>query len=407
MKERDEARNQLLMLQQHFGNSQPAHQPQSENMEISENTQSTEASKGLSAQTIEKFNKKNKELTAMRKGRKAPETLNSKENISSFSQKLSFTAHSTDKPGVTCMFSKNLSDNTDLFVSGGNDKNIYVNTVDNQANTNNTVCKLSGHSKRINDIVVHNNNLIYSASMDKTIKAWKPKGDVLSNDFSYDEVFTIASHDDEVSNIHIHPTGDFIISSSKDGSYSIFDIEHNSEIQKVFGNNDAKSTQLPYFSSSLHPDGLILATGTGNASTKSKNKDLSQSSLVQIWDIRENKNVHVFNEFNNDINTLQFSENGYYLAAGSEDGNVKIFDLRKLKCAHTIELNQPVKSVRFDSFGVYLAIASGNDVNIQVVKEWNNLTVITFNLYLYDITFIFNFTFLISSRNYLHIISLF
>ena len=34
---------------------------------------------------------------------------------------------------------------------------------------------------------------------------------------------------------------------------------------------------------------------------------------------------------------MAFSENGYFLASGTEDGGANIMDLRKLKCTKTLE----------------------------------------------------------------------
>uniref|UniRef100_A0A914R5K9 Pre-mRNA-processing factor 19 n=1 Tax=Parascaris equorum TaxID=6256 RepID=A0A914R5K9_PAREQ len=40
------------------------------------------------------------------------------------------------------------------------------------------------------------------------------------------------------------------------------------------------------------------------------------------------------------VKAIAFSENGYYLATGAEDGEVKLWDLRKLKSFKTMSINE-------------------------------------------------------------------
>jgi len=81
-----------------------------------------------------------------------------------------------------------------------------------------------------------------------------------------------------------------------------------------------------YISARFHPDGLILAGGT-------------YLEGIKLWDIREpdQLNVSALTDHNAPINSLSFSENGYYLASAGGDGSVKVWDLRKLKCIKTID----------------------------------------------------------------------
>ncbi len=119
---------------------------------------------------------------------------------------------------------------------------------------------------------------------------------------------------------------------------------------------------LRYSSCAFHPDGLILGTGT-------------QHGLFKIWDIREQKNVASIKEHGDALNSISFSENGYLAATGSQDGTVKIWDLRKLACTKSLEIGQPVSSVNYDFSGVYLGIAAGKQVQVKVVKGWEDSVV--------------------------------
>jgi pre-mRNA-processing factor 19 len=76
----------------------------------------------------------------------------------------------------------------------------------------------------------------------------------------------------------------------------------------------------------FHPDGIILGTGSS-----------SDNGAVKIWDVREQTNVGSLNEHHGEITGLTFSENGYYFASAGVDCKVRVWDLRKLKCAKTLE----------------------------------------------------------------------
>ena len=69
---------------------------------------------------------------------------------------------------------------------------------------------------------------------------------------------------------------------------------------------------------------------------------------------------------------MSFSENGYYLATGSEDGTAIVWDLRKLKNTKTYQVGSAVKKVAFDYTGVYLALAA-DTVSVYRAKKWDSV----------------------------------
>ena len=103
------------------------------------------------------------------------------------------------------------------------------------------------------------------------------------------------AHDGAVSGISLHPTGDYVLSSSMDEKWVFSDIRSGRVISQGYDANNANSSGLTC--SQFHPDGLIFGTGT-------------VSSVVKIWDLKERTNVANFSGHSGTIVSIAFSENG-------------------------------------------------------------------------------------------------
>ncbi|XP_065367758.1 pre-mRNA-processing factor 19 [Calliphora vicina] len=165
-------------------------------------------------------------------------------------------------------------------------------------------------------------------------------------------------HDGPITGLSLHPTGDYVLSTSSDKHWAFSDIRTGRLLTKVIDTAEVGLTTAQF-----HPDGLIFGTGTDD-------------SQVKIWDLKEQSNVANFPGHTGPISAISFSENGYYLATAADDACVKLWDLRKLKNFKTIQLDDTyeVKDLCFDQSGTYLAIA-GTDVRVYMCKQWQDLKV--------------------------------
>jgi len=191
--------------------------------------------------------------------------------------------------------------------------------------------------------------LIFTTSQDAT-------GHIYSQNESgtYEVKAVLNAHSDEVIGCTLHPSGNFLVTASKDRTWAFYDITTGICRQRV---GDSK-IEGGFTRVSFHPDGLILGGGTSD-------------SLVRIFDVKEQKNVANFKGHTGAVTGISFSENGYYLASADEQGTVKLWDLRKLQNFQTIVSKDltSIANIAFDDCGAYLALA-GEDLRVYSSKGW-------------------------------------
>ena len=110
----------------------------------------------------------------------------------------------------------------------------------------------------------------------------------------------------------------------------------------------------------FHPDGMIVAAAIST----------NGAHRVKVWEVKDQKPVHVFDGHSAPITSVSFSENGYHLASCDESGVVKLWDLRKLKELKSFQVPGPGTSVAFDASGKYLVVATATNVVVREVKPW-------------------------------------
>jgi pre-mRNA-processing factor 19 len=295
----------------------------------------------------EKLSQKSAILSKDRKKRQISPNLAQEDAIKEYTVQSSDTGlHKTSPPGISCL---DIHPSKDLIATGGLDSDISVfNT-----QTRKIVAKLSGHSKRINDVAFHpTDDLIFSCSQDRTVRVWQSDGE------GYTAAHTLRTHTDDVVGISLHATGDYLASASHDKSWAFHDIRRGTTLTKI----QDPTVTVGFSSIAFHPDGLILGTGT-------------KDNAVRIWDVKAQTNVATFEGHTAPVEGLSFSENGYHLATAGGD-SVKLWDLRKLTNFHNIPLTD-VHSAAFDVSGQYLIVSHANSVSIFGGKAFTPIKTFT------------------------------
>ncbi|TYH86249.1 hypothetical protein ES332_D01G028600v1 [Gossypium tomentosum] len=278
---------------------------------------------GVSESIIAELTECNAALSQQRKKHQIPPTLAPVDALERYTQLSSHPLHKTNKPGISSI---DIKLSKDIVATGGIDSSAVL--FDQTSGV--MLSTLSGHSKKVTSgKFVAPSNVILSGSADK------------------------------VQAITVHATNNYFVTGSLDSTWCFYDLSSGLCLTQV----EDPSNLMGYTSAAFHPDGLILGTGTTEAT-------------VRIWDVKSQGNVANFDGHIGSITAISFSENGYFLATAAHDG-VKLWDLRKLKNFRSFELydqDTPTNSVDFDHSGSYLAIA-GSDVRVyqlgSVKAEWN------------------------------------
>ena len=92
--------------------------------------------------------------------------------------------------------------------------------------------------------------------------------------------------------------------------------------------------------------------------------DAKDPKYLEIWDMKTKEVVYVLDGHNDQVNSVAFSPNGQVLASGSNDGNVKLWDVNSGKEILTLspqtneESASMITSVAFSPDGQLLASGS-------------------------------------------------
>ncbi|EPS41855.1 hypothetical protein H072_4188 [Dactylellina haptotyla CBS 200.50] len=110
---------------------------------------------------------------------------------------------------------------------------------------------------------------------------------------------------------------------SQDGKYlatgcnrsaQIFDVQTGHKVTVLQDETADRGGDLYIRSVCFSPDGYFLATG-------------AEDKQIRVWDIKSRKIKHHFRGHESDIYSLDFSKNGRYIASGSGDKTVRIWDM--------------------------------------------------------------------------------
>jgi len=282
--------------------------------------------------------------------------LTSADEIRAFKCVISKPTHKASSPGILCVDIHPKKPN--LVLTGGVDRTAVLFNRD----TEKKEATLSGHTKAVSSVFFHpDEELLVTCSHDGSVRTWTPAGG--GGRSSWKTAHVLKIHTAEIVRATLHAMHDFLITVSKDKSWAFHDIKNGQTL--VYVKNPV--VEAAFTCAQLHPDGLILGTGT-------------EEGLIRIWDVKTQKNVATFEGHKGKITDLVFSENGYYLATSAEDSVIKLWDLRAPKNIHSLKLDTVVNSLAYDHSGKYLAVGTGSELRVftgkglELVQTWDEHT---------------------------------
>lgn len=311
--------------------------------------------------------------------------------------------HKASCKGVLSLSHNNSSDQSqgDILLSAGKDKTVVL--YDCRAKTIANTISVNKKEKEVRKILFMESTAITSTdqlliivlvvqltSGKEKVLLYQQDG-TLVNSWSY--ITENEEENDQIVNLNVHPSNHHICLGTSKGKIIILrglqssePLEVVSMFSKPLSSDD--ETEEVYTCGSIHPDGLIYATGT----------DLGN---IYLWDFKSKQLATVLkypkkNDVASKIKNIVFSNNGYHIATVTErarnnddsdvnHNDVQVWDLRKQKMIAELNtdsadneslLLSEVSSLSFDPMGnKYMAFGgSGGMIHVITIKDWDNIT---------------------------------
>ncbi|KAF2022144.1 WD40 repeat-like protein [Aaosphaeria arxii CBS 175.79] len=189
---------------------------------------------------------------------------------------------------------------------------------------------LEGHSSSVGSIVFsHDSAYIASGSDDNTVKVWK------FNSSSSDCVQTLEGHINTIYSLAFSHDSAYIASGSSDGRIKIWEVGNSS--------NDCVltiKTRKIVSSLAFSHNSAYIASGLFDGT-------------IKIWEVGSSSDdcTQTLNGHSGCVESVAFSHNSAYLVSGSLDKTVKVWDASSGECLQTLEIDQYLYPISFNSTG--------------------------------------------------------
>eukprot|EP00217_Crustomastix_stigmatica_P002569 CAMPEP_0183819490 /NCGR_PEP_ID=MMETSP0803_2-20130417/64168_1 /TAXON_ID=195967 /ORGANISM="Crustomastix stigmata, Strain CCMP3273" /LENGTH=357 /DNA_ID=CAMNT_0026064379 /DNA_START=384 /DNA_END=1458 /DNA_ORIENTATION=+ len=212
-----------------------------------------------------------------------------------------------------------------------------------------------GHEDRITGVAWHPSALVdnedsaiglATACADGNASIWTAGGNLLH---------VLRGHTNRLCRLKFHPFGDFLGTTSFDGTWRLWDIASGKE----FLCQDGHARGV--YDIAFHCDGALVAT-------------VGLDSHCWLWDLRSGRNILTLQGHTKQSLAVDFSPSGIHIATGGGDNSLRLWDMRKRACmamipAHTKLISQ-VKFAAVPS-SVLATASYDKTINFTAVRTLN------------------------------------
>lgn len=193
------------------------------------------------------------------------------------------------------IWSIDLSPDNQMIASASADKTVKI--WDRQ--TGAILQNLTDHQDQVYAVVFSpDGQRLVTASQDKTIKIWQVETGELLN--------TLTGHLEGVRSLAMSADGKIIISGSLDDTVKVWNLETGALIQTLTGNSS------DVLSVAISPDQTIIASG-------------SRDKTIKLWNLKTAELLNTLTGHQDEIYSIQFSPDGNSLVSGSKDKTIKLW----------------------------------------------------------------------------------
>ncbi|EPX72766.1 transcriptional corepressor Tup11 [Schizosaccharomyces octosporus yFS286] len=135
---------------------------------------------------------------------------------------------------------------------------------------------------------------------------------------------------------------------------NIFDVHTGQKLFTLNEDSPDQSRDLYVRTIAFSPDGKYLVTGT-------------EDRQIKLWDLATQKVRFLFSGHEQDIYSLDFSHNGRFIVSGSGDHTARLWDVETGQCILKLEIENGVTAIAISPNDQYIAVGSLD----QIIRVWS------------------------------------